>query len=153
MWNSRIFATFLFVHVVWIVTESQSGNCLINLSFSVQGHLQEAAQGLTQLSFEYLQGHVLHSLPGKLIPVLNQIMEKNISLTMKWIFLYFNLCLLTLVLSLATTEKSVSIDFFTFAYQKFMHMDKIPLSSLYSKLENTNSLCLSLLLSLSPCSI
>lgn len=50
-------------------------------------------------------------------------------------------------------EVSVSIDFFTFAYQKFMHMDKIPLSSLFSKLENTNSLCLSLLLSLSPCSI
>lgn len=42
-WNSRVFATSLFVHVLWIVTvivwmrlSGTSGKCLINLSFSVQ---------------------------------------------------------------------------------------------------------------------
>lgn len=42
-WNSRVFATSLFVHVLWIVTvivwmrlSGTSGKCLINLSSSVQ---------------------------------------------------------------------------------------------------------------------
>lgn len=65
-----------------------------------------SARALPQVSFEYLQGYIFHSLPGKLIPVLDQIIgKKKNSLMMKWIFLYFNLCLLTLVLSLGTTGR------------------------------------------------
>lgn len=68
---------------------------------------------------------------GNLFQCLTKSQKKNTSLMLKWIFWYFNLCLLAPV-SEYHWEDSVSI-FFTFHYQKFMHMGKIPLSSLFLK--------------------
>ena len=33
-----------------------------------QGHLQQAAQGLVQVGFEYLQRRRIHNLPGQPVP-------------------------------------------------------------------------------------
>lgn len=111
-----------------------------------------SARALRQVSFEYLQGYIFHSLPGKLIPVLDQIIGKKKKFSYDEMnFLVFQFVSLDTCSISGYHWKTVSI-FFTFAYQKFMHMDKIPLISLFSKLENSNCLCLSFLWSLSPCS-
>lgn len=57
-------------------------------------------------------------------------------------FLCFSLCPLPLVLSLGTTEKSSVL--FAFSLQVFIHIDKIPLSLFFSRLNIPSSLSLSL---------
>ena len=71
-----------------------------------QGHLQQAAQDLVQVGLEYLQRRRI-SL-GNLFQSFVTFRVKKFFLMFRWNFLCFNLCLLSLVLSLGTTEESLA---------------------------------------------
>jgi len=71
-----------------------------------QDHLQQVAQDLVQVSFEYLQGRRIHNLSGQPVPATLRV--KKFFLMFRQNFLFFSLCPLPLVLSLGTTEKSLA---------------------------------------------
>jgi len=73
-----------------------------------QGHLQQAAQDLVQVGFEYLQRRRIHNLPGSLFQCSVTLRGKKFFLMFRRNFLCFSLCPLPLVLSLGTTEKSLA---------------------------------------------
>lgn len=59
--------------------------------------------------FEYLQGWRFHNLSGRSVSVFSYLPSKKaILLQFEWNFLYFSLCLLPLVLSLGTSENTLS---------------------------------------------
>lgn len=60
----------------------------------------------------------------------------------KWNFPYFYLCLLPLVFSLSTAEKSLPLSF-SLLHQLFINIDKIPMSLLFQRLNSPGSLTLS----------
>lgn len=65
-----------------------------------QGPWQQAAQGLAQLSFDYLQGWILHSISGQPVLVCDHPHSEHFFfffLIFKWNFLWFSLCLLPLI--------------------------------------------------------
>ena len=74
-----------------------------------QGHLQQAAEDLVQVGFEYLQRRRLHKPPlGSLFQCSVTLRVKKFFLMFRWNFLCFSFCLLPLVLSLGTTGKSLA---------------------------------------------
>jgi len=73
-----------------------------------QGHLQQAAQDHIYVGFEYLQIRRLHNLSGQPVPVLHHPQSKQVLLHVQLELLMLFLCLLPVVLSLSTTEKSLA---------------------------------------------
>jgi len=73
-----------------------------------QGYLQQAAQDPVQAGLEYLQRRRLHNLPGQPVQGSVTLRGKKFLLMFRRNFLCFSLCPLPLVLSLGTTEKSLS---------------------------------------------
>jgi len=47
-------------------------------SLPKQGHLDQVAQDLVQVGFEYLQRRRLHNLPGQPVPVLHHPQSKEV---------------------------------------------------------------------------
>jgi len=71
--------------------------------------LQQAAQDLVHAGLEYLQRIRLHSLPGQPVPVLRHPQREEVLPHVQLeLFPCFSLCPLPLVLSLGTTEKSLT---------------------------------------------
>ena len=91
----------------WMTLAETSGDYLIHLPFSGQGHLQQVAQGHVLLTFVYLQVYRLQVFLRNIFHCLATSLKK-FSLMIKCNFLYFNFCLLPLVLSPGTTENSLS---------------------------------------------
>lgn len=110
-----------------------------------------SARALPQVSFEYLQGYIFHSLPGKLIPVLDQIIGKKKILLWWNEFSCISICVSWHLFYLWVPLEDC-LYLLYFCLSEIYALDKIPLISLFSKLENSNCLCLSFLRSLSPCS-
>jgi len=90
-----------------------------------QGHLQQAVEDLVQARLEYLQRRRIHNPSGQPVPVLVTLRGKKFFLMFRRNFLCFSLCLLPLVLSLGTTEKSGPI-LLTLTFQIFISISKVP---------------------------
>jgi len=73
-----------------------------------QGHLKQGAKDLVQAGFECLQRESTTPL-GSLFQCSVTLRVKKFFLLFRWNFLCFSLCLLPLVLSQSTTEKSLAI--------------------------------------------
>ena len=67
--RTRLFDTESQIHTIteWLRLDRSSGDHLVQLLCSEQGHMQHSAQDCVQSGFEYLQGWRLHNLSGKLL--------------------------------------------------------------------------------------
>lgn len=89
---------------VWVRLAGSSGDCLIHLPISGQGHLQQVAQGNVLLSVEYLQGYRLQSLSGNLFRCLIASVKRSFSLSLNGT-LCILICLLPLILPLVPMRR------------------------------------------------
>lgn len=93
-------------------TESQRSS-----SSTPCSNLELVAQDNACLGFEYFHGWRLHNLSEPPVPVFDHThIKKNLFLKFKHNCLYFNLCLFRLILSLDTTQKSLTLLFVIMSY-------------------------------------
>lgn len=101
----------------WLRLTQTSGDCLNQLICSNQVQLDQVAQGCVQLGC--LCRWRLHNISQQPGPVFDHLHTKTYFLMFKQNLLYFCLCLVHLVMSLDTTEKTGSA-FFILSYQIFL---------------------------------
>lgn len=87
-----------------------------------QDHLKQAAQDHVQMNISNTGDSA--TCLGNLCQCLVSLTIKKCFLTFAWNVLCFSLCLLPLVLSLGTTEKSLTPSLYPL--QIFIHIDEIP---------------------------
>jgi len=73
-----------------------------------QGHLEQAAQDLVQVGFEYLHRRRLHKSSGQPVPVLRHPQGKAVLPRVQLELPVFSLCPLPFVLLLGTTENCLA---------------------------------------------
>jgi len=108
-------------------------------AFLKQGHQEPVAWDHVQMAFEDLREADSTISLGYLCQCSENFTVKKCFLMLRRNLPHFNLCLLPLVLSLGTTEKSLDPSSLQLLFRSLYTLTRCPLSLLFSRLKNPSS--------------